>query len=288
MMTEPAPDISTYDDFRLFLRDWFERRKKIDPSWTYREFSRRAGFKSPNQLWLVIRGKRNVTPESLPQYLSVLELKYADRKTFEALVLFNQAEGVEEQKIRWKELCELKKRRGNVLEAEQYKYLTNWYYAAVCEMVNLKDFSEDGAWISKRLGSLITPRQAEESLRVLLDLKLVTRDENGRLKQSAGYITTGDQAQSLAAALYHEQMTRLILDAIRERGPAERNVTGLTFTMRREDYDQVVTAMNDFRKRIAAFVTSRLVQGQDDRLYQFSMNLVPLSESAPEPEKESA
>lgn len=283
-----APDISTYDDYRKFLKDWFESRQQADPSFTYREFSRQAGFKSPNQLWLVIRGKRNVTPEALPQYLSVLNLKHADRKLFQALVLFNQTGDIDEKQKRWKEICDLKKRRGQSLEAEQYKYLTNWYYAAVCEMVNLKDFEEDGAWIAKRLGGLITAHQAEEALRVLFELKLVTRDGCGKLKQSAGYVTTGDEAQSVAAALYHEQMTRLILGAIREQPPNVRNVTGLTFTMRREDYDQVVAAMNDFRKRIAAFVTSRLVQGEDETLYQFGMNLIPLTEPAQPPRKAPA
>lgn len=285
-MSSTLPDITLYDDYRKFLHDWFATRKSNDTTWTYREFSRRAGFKSPNQLWLVIRGKRNITRDSLPQYLSVLELKIADRKIFEALVLFNQAHDVAEQQQHWRELCDLKKRRGHNLEAQQYKYLTNWHYAAVCEMVNLRDFREDGAWIAKRLGALITPHQAEDALRVLAELKLVTRDEHGKLKQSAAYITTGDQAQSVAATLYHEQMTKLTLDAIREMPPSERNVTGLTFTMRREDYEQVVTAMNDFRKRIAAFITSRLTQGQDDGLYQFNLNLVPLSVPAPQTTKD--
>ena len=164
-MSNTIPDISNYDDYRKFLEDWFHYKKSLEPNWTYREFSNLAGFKSPNQLWLVIRGKRNITKEALSQYLSVLDLKLTERKIFAALVLFNQARDVEEQKIHWKELCELKKRRGISLDAEQYKYMTNWYYAAVCEMVNLKDFREDGTWIAKRLGGLISTHQAEEALR---------------------------------------------------------------------------------------------------------------------------
>jgi uncharacterized protein (TIGR02147 family) len=40
------PDIFTYSNSRLFLKDYYGERKKAHPSFSYRYFANKAGFKS--------------------------------------------------------------------------------------------------------------------------------------------------------------------------------------------------------------------------------------------------
>ena len=54
------PDVFTYIDFRLFLKDAFEAVKARAPRLSYRTFAKKAGFSSPNFLQMVIQGKRNL------------------------------------------------------------------------------------------------------------------------------------------------------------------------------------------------------------------------------------
>lgn len=273
------PNLFRYDNYRHFLRDWFAWMKEVKPGFSHRAFSHWAGFHSPNQLLLVIQGKRNIALPSLGRYFKTLKLNKTESRYFEALVKFNQADDMTAKKGYFHELSTYWLRKGSFLEPRQYDYLSHWHYTAIREMVSLKDFVENGTWIAKKLGSLITPGQAKEAVAGLLGLGLLKRNPNGRLAQTAQYVTTGDEVASVAAHLYHEQMMVLALESLKKVPSSERNITALTFTMRKEDYGAVVDEINACRKRIVAALQNREApaHGGDDALYQLNLHLFPVT-----------
>ena len=274
---EGKPNIFSYDNYRLYLKDWFFWMKQREQGFSYRKFSQLAGFKSPNQLLLVIQGKRGISQSSLQQYIRVLSLNRSEKKYFSLLVKFNQEKNLSVKKNLLKELSLFRDKQGQNLESEEYKYLTNWYFAAIREMVNLKDFKEDSHWISKKLHNMVTPSQANKAIKILLELELLTRDKKGCLCQSSKYLTTGNETQEVAAFLYHEQMNNITLEALKSKDTSFRNIAALTFSVRKEDYESIVKELNKLRKRIVDFVQHRLVQDEDDILYQLNLQFVPLS-----------
>ncbi|MBU1917519.1 DUF4423 domain-containing protein, partial [bacterium] len=86
-----------------------------------------------------------------------------------------------------------------------------------------------------------------------------------------------NETQEVAAFLYHEQMSQITLEALKSKDTSRRNITALTFSVRKEDYDSIVGELNKLRKRIINFVQHRLVQDEDDMLYQLNLQFVPLS-----------
>lgn len=265
-----------YDDYRKYLKDWFDWMKKTKPGFSHRAFSQWAGFKAPNQLLLIMTGERNIALSSIGKYTNVLKLGQIEKKYFELLVKFNQSKDMPSKAEYFQELSVYWLRRGDMLEAEQHKYLTNWYYAAVREMVNLRGFQENGRWISKRLGGLITPAQANKAIRILLELKLLSRNENGRLVQVSNYVTTGDEVQSITAFLFHEQMMKLALESLKEKPSSERNLTSLTFSLKRENYSAVIDGIIELKKRIITMLQNRKIQNEDDDVYQLNIHLFPI------------
>lgn len=271
------PNLFTYDDYRKFLKDWYEWMKETKPGFSYRAFSRWIGFKSPNQLLLVIKGQRNITLDTLGKYFEVLKLKHTEKKYFEILVKFNQAQDMPTKSQYFKEISLYWLKKGTVLEPEQLKYLSNWYYTAIREMVNLKGFQATGPWIVKKLGGLITTAQARKAIEILMELKLLTRDAvDKKLRQTSHYVTTGNEVNSVAAFLYHEQMIKLAMESLKEKSASERNLTALTFTIRKGDYDTLVGEINDFRKKMIAELQNREVQTEDTDLYQLNVHLFPI------------
>lgn len=271
------PSLLTYDNYRKYLGDWYLWMKETKPGFSYRAFSKWAGFQSPNHLLLVIKGERNVALPSIGKYFEVLKLKQTERKYFELLVKFNQAQDMPSKTEYFRELSVYWLRRGTLLKPEQYKYLTNWYYTAIREMVNLKDFKETGSWIARKLGDLVTPAQAEQAIKTLLELKLLERNKNKKLVQTSNYVTTGNEIGSIGAFLYHEQMMLLARLSLKEKASSERNLTALTFTMRKSDYDMIVSETNDFRKRLIAALQNRETIDQDEDLYQLNIHLFPIN-----------
>jgi len=99
MTTEPKisrPDIYTYLDIRLFLSDIYQHLKKTKAHFSFRTFSSKAGFKSPNVLKLAIDGKRKLSVASIYKFASALYLNKSEANFFETLVLFSQSQTLKE------------------------------------------------------------------------------------------------------------------------------------------------------------------------------------------------
>ena len=65
--------------------------KATRPSFSYRSFSKRAGFSSPNFLKRVAEGERSLSHDSIGRFARGLRLDDAEHAVFEALVQLNQA-----------------------------------------------------------------------------------------------------------------------------------------------------------------------------------------------------
>lgn len=272
-----APEVLDYDDFRKYLKDWYLWRKQQFGSYTYKRFSQDCGYQSSNFLHLVIQGKRDLSEQGIERVRGALSLKGIKRTFFITLVQFNQEDDPEFKAVHHHKLYLLRKKRGHKLKSKQYNYLSNWYYAAICELLNLKKFRNDPKWIAKKLGGTITEAQARKAIEDLLTLGMIATNEQGALKTTNEYFTTGAQTQAMAAYYYHEQMTERSLKALRQDDPERRNMTALTFSIREKDYHEIVEAISRFRSQIIQFLNGRLQQGEDDDLYQFNLHLFPLS-----------
>src|SRR5690606_11164244 len=85
-----------YLSYREYLKDYYRIAKQTIPAFSYRYFSRRAGFSSPNFLKLVIDGKRNLGSDSVKRFAKALELNTEEKGFFRSLVAFEQASTPEE------------------------------------------------------------------------------------------------------------------------------------------------------------------------------------------------
>ena len=271
------PHIFRYDNYRKYLGDWYTWMKEVREGFSFRAFSAWVGFKSPNQLQLVIKGKRNISLASADRYCKVLKLKKGEQKYFDLLIRFNQAKTMETRASYFKEISAFHLKRGSILKSRQYNYLSVWYYSALREMVAMKGFQENGSWISKKLNGLVTPHQAKEAIEALLEMGLLARGPHRRLMQTTDYVTTGDETEAVAASLYHDQMIRMAQHSLMKGDPAARNLTAVTFTIRAQDYATVIDDINDFRKRLTASLQNREDLRNDEGLYQLNIHLFPLS-----------
>ena len=80
------PSIYRYLDYRAYLRDWFAARKAEDPSFSRREFARRAGRTSPGFLTEVMDGTRQLTAPTVAAVTHALGLSRAESTYFGSLV----------------------------------------------------------------------------------------------------------------------------------------------------------------------------------------------------------
>ncbi len=270
------PNIFEYDDYRVYLDHLYAYFKSNHRQFSFRYFSQRAGFASPNFLKLVIEAKRNLSEDSITRFASALKLNRGETDFFTHLVHYNQAK-TPTQKAEGARLMLHTKgfQKIHPLQQAEYAYYANWYYIPVRELAGFADFQEDPSWIARRLRPTITPEQAAGALRDLEALGLLKRDTNGRLRQAQRTLNTANEVSSSAIARYHRDMMNLASCSIDSVPRTQREISAACVPVSRATAAKIKTMIQDFRAEILAIANE---DTDPDTIYQINMQLFPLSE----------
>ncbi len=271
-----------FQDHRLYLRAMTEFLKVHERGFSYRVFSKRAGFASPNFLKLVAEGQRNLSAASIPKFAQGLGLTRREAQAFHALVMLSQAKTDDERNTHFSSLRRIASAvEARVLGADQFDLYSTWYAPVVRELAARSDFRSDPEWIARRMSPPITPRQAAEALELLRRLGLLVEGKDGRLEPVARTVTTGLQVQSLAVRNHHRQALARAAETLDELPQEERDVTGLTLSLTREQYAELVERIARFRREILESVDREHDEGQVDtseaEVHQLLFVMYPLT-----------
>ncbi|MCQ2101239.1 TIGR02147 family protein [Fibrobacter sp. UWH5] len=268
------PDVLQYTNYRVYLRDYYEYKKKTTAAFSLRFFAEKAGLSSHAHLKLAIDGKRNITKNTATKLIHGLGLENQRAAYFESLVFFNQATTDEDKKIYYAQLIKASPRsRLHKMDKAQLRIFKEWHHSAILEMVGLKDFRPIPDQISNRLRGLITPAQVTESLNLLLELGLLVKTANG-YRQSNPLITTDDEVQDVVVKMYHNQMLSLSNKMLNDLPGAERDVSALTFGIKRSDFVNLKKHLQLMRKELLDFSAKA---GEAEEVVQINIQLFPLT-----------
>lgn len=268
------PDVLEYTNFRVYLRDYYEYKKKSQPSFSLRFFADKAGLSSHAHLKLTIDGKRNITKNTVTKLIHGLGLINQRAAYFENLVFFNQAETDEEKKAYYEQLIKCSPRsKLHKMDKAQFRIFREWHHSVILEMVGLRGFKAIPDLISKKLRGMVTPGQVQESLNLLLELGLLVKTANG-YRQRDPMITTDDEVQDMMVKLYHQQMMRISNNMLNELPSEERDFSALTFSIKREDFPKLKKHIQLMRKELLDFSAKA---GEGDDVVQVNIQLFPLT-----------
>lgn len=245
-----------YTDYRKYLKDWFAAGKLTRQSYSYRVFSKKAGFKSTNFIMLVIQGHRNLSEESLSKCSVALHLNKQEQEFFRNLVFFNQSQTHQDKDNYYQRLLQSKKfSQLKPIEKQQYEYYSAWYHPVVRELVASKDFDGTPEWIAKKLSPPITPAQAGKSIDLLESLGFITKNGNGGWKQCSSIISTGPELTSVVVHNYHKHLLDLSKDVMDKLSLEYRDTSAMTLGVPRERLPQLRDKIREFRKEILKMVS---------------------------------
>jgi len=270
------PLIFEYEDYRAFLRDTYCFQKARSRHFSFRNFSRRAGFSSPNFLKLVIDGQRNLSAESVEKFVAALRLNNAEGEFFHHLVRFTQART---PSVRVECARHILKSKGfqkiYPLKQAEFSYYACWYYIPVRELVSLVDFQEDPQWVAKKVFPVISVSEAAQALRDLEILGLLCRAPSGKLMQAQKTVTTANEVTSSSVANYHREMLQRAADSIDTVPRTQREISAACIPVSKATAAIIKTMLQEFRHEVLSLAA------QDDSpetIYQVNMQLFPISD----------
>lgn len=272
--------IFEYLDYRLYLNDYYLEKKKIS-KFSFREFSRMAGFTSPVFIKLVIEGKSNISNSSVGKLSKALGLVKTERSYFENLVMFDQAKNIDEK---MKYLEKLKKStsaiKSYVLTDEHFEYFSQWYHAVVLELLNTMEFRGDYGKLANTIHPPIKVAEVEQSIQLLKRLGLAEEGENGALRVTRQFVSTaGISMQALAVKNTQRKMAHLAADAIDSTLPRERDISGVSVGISQEGFNKAREELARCRERLLEIAAEDKLS---NRVFRVNLHLFPLSNPIPQ------
>lgn len=265
-------NIYNFLDYREFLKDRYRQLKETDPAFSFRYFSKQAGFGSPNYLKLVMDGKRNLSDDAIGKFAKGLRLDSHETEYFRFMVGYNQCDDtfrrqVYEAKLHYlRELFKVKE-----LIPEHYDYYHDWYHAAIREMVKKGGVRNNPGAIAQSLVPPISEEQARGSVVLLKKLNFVKERADGVLEAVE---TASDGAGAeLAQKIYHEQMAELAAKSLYTQGPDTQEFESVTVSLPPE---KVAELKSKIRELVAEVVRSHGT-GTGETVYQLNVQLFALT-----------
>lgn len=269
-----VPDILQYTNYRVFLHDYYAYKKLTSAVFSLRFFASKAGLSSHAHLKLVMDGKRNITKNTVVKLIQGLGFADERAQYFENLVFFNQAKTDKEKAFYYGKLIRSTPgSRLHKMDCAQFRIFTEWYHSVIREMVELVGFNPAPEWISRHLGGKISPSEASESLRLLTSLGLLSKTANG-FRQAQNLITTDDEVNDLLVKEYHRQMIDIAKSAIEDVPADKRDISAVTFAIRRKDFPSLKKHLQLMRKELLDFSCDA---GTGEDVVQVNIQLFPLT-----------
>jgi len=277
-MKTQKPNIYKYNDYRIFLKDLYQfQKKKSSHQISFRILSERAGLGSPNYFQLIMEGKRNLSSKMIPRFSEALKLEPQQKIFFEHLVNFTQAKSVEQKDAYFQKLLRFNQYKNAAkVQSDQYQYFSHWYYVVIREMVDLPQFQEDPRWIANALNPPITETQAREAIRVLLDLKLLQRNSDGKLKQSDSHLSTDQTVSAISVYHFHQEMITKGLQALKQPSD-EREISSMTLSLAQSELPKLKKRIYQFMYDTQAWLET--LPAKPDEIYQLNFQLFRLTQS---------
>jgi uncharacterized protein (TIGR02147 family) len=283
-MKDTQPKIYHYDDPILYLQDMIVFLKKTKKAFSYRYFTKKAGFSSPSALKLILDRKRGMTDKSAEKISKGLEHTSLDSEYFLELVRFTQEKNHEKKKEYYDRCIQIrKKKKIHSLSSDQFSYFSTWYHPAVRELVKHKNFNGDPSWIAQKIYPPITLRQASQSLELLLSLGLIKRDGRGSFVQSDRAISTERELKSMVVRQFHITMGEKAIESLKNIDPEMRDMSGITFGIPNYKIQELKDRIAQMRKDLTSTIGS--MDESTDDVYHLNIQLFPLTKKDDEDEE---
>ena len=239
-----------YLDHKKYLKDFYEDKKKNQKGFSYQVFADNVGFKSKSYIQDVIRGKRNLSQESLFKLTQYFKLSPKQTAYFQDIVEFNQAKNSEQKQYYLQRILEVSGSSSvTKLVKDQYEFYSKWHHNTIREIVSIYDFKGN----FKRLGEMLSPSisaiEAQKSIELLLKLGLIEK-EGKSYHVSDEQISSGNEVASTFVSMFHQENLSLALNSVGFISNQDRDLSCLVLRLSKNRFKEIREDIREFRKKL--------------------------------------
>lgn len=266
--------IFNYLDYRKYLSDALEERKRMNRHFSFRFISQHLDLKSSAFMNRVIKGKKKLPESLVPKIAELFKLNDTEREYLLILVKFNHCSDTADHEELFRKLDALKRKEtARHVQPEQYRVFTRWFYVAIRELLRIVRFKGDYHALAGSLHPKIKNREAREAIETLEKTGLIIRGEDGIYHPLESQITTGETWESELIKNLQIQFASLGKNAIVSLPKQQRDISNLTFCASEATMRRVADEIAALRRKILAFADN---DADADTVYQCNLQLFPI------------
>jgi uncharacterized protein (TIGR02147 family) len=268
--------IVEYTDFRLYMRDFYEERKRCS-AFSWREFSKVAGFSSPSYMKVVCDGKSNLSRIGIERTGAAMGLSGFEMDYFREMVVFGQAESEDKKKETYERMLAMAKaHKVRVLEGDLFEYYETWRNPVLRELAPIMPGATPGE-LAKMCYPEVSAQEVQQSLHFLTKSGLLKKDSENFVQSETSLRGTTD-ATRLAMRGMHRIMSRLATPAL-ELPKEVRNFSGVTMGLSRDSFGKIEKVLDECRQKIIEIAAE---EKNIEQVYRLNLQLFPLTKNVKE------
>lgn len=269
--------IIEYTNFRKFMRDFYEE-KKLRHTFSWREFSKSAGFSSSSYMKVVCDGKSKLSKVGVERTGQAMGLVGFEMDYFRAMVKFGQEETDVKKKAAFEEMRAIAKmHKARVINSDLFDFYESWQNPTLRELAPMMPGATPGE-LAKKCCNEISAEEVKNSLNFLAKNDFLKKIGDNTFEQTAKSIVGNPESTRLALRDMHREMAGLAAASL-DLPRSERNFTGVTMGVSKDSYERIVKVMNDCLRQVVAIANE---DTNIDQVYRMNLQLFPLTHSVKE------
>ncbi len=266
------PDLFNYLEYRDYLKEAYEERRRSRPGFSYRFIGNKVGMDS-SYLTRLFQKKLHLGDDLVERMARAFDLTGDSLEYFRNLVLFNKAKSETQARVFHEQLVRLRGVGYRVVREDQEEFFSNWIHAAVRSLLDYYPFEGDYEALGAMLSPPATGEQAKSSVFLLERLGMARRTEGG-FEILDNHLHSGDNWKAEAIKSFQKSTMELASRSLDAVPAASRDVSTMTMDVDAKTLDGLKAMIRKFQEDAAKLVGSG---GRSDRVYQLNIQLFPLT-----------
>jgi uncharacterized protein (TIGR02147 family) len=269
------PEIFNYLDYRKFMKDFYDYKKRTSAHFSQRLFIKLAGLPiSCSSLYpAIVKGKRGLSQSLKTKFSKAYKFSEKEAQYFSILVDFNQAKETTEKNHYFEHLSRFHHSKAQTIHQGQYEFFSKWYHSVVWNYIGMNPHIPSLQKVASNISPSITVTQLKQSIQLLLHLDLIEKTANG-YQVTNNHIRTEKDVEALIAKKNIQELTEIGLNILDTVPANQRQYNTLTFSVSKSGMQTIKERIRNFQEELRDVLDN---DQNEDRIYTLNIQLFPNS-----------
>ena len=243
--------ITEYKDYRKYMQDFYDERKRTG-AFSWREFSKLAGFTSPTYLKLVCEGKSGLSKVKMLQVSKAMGLTGYEEEYFSLLVLLAKATKDADKKTALLEMERIaREHKARVVDSDTFQYYESWKYPVIRELAPMMPEATPRD-LAEECKEYVSAEEIRDVLEFLVKAGFLKKEGEKNYVQTEQTVIGSKEALPIAIRAMHKEMAIMAARAVDRYSTSERFFNGATLSVNQDAYNKIVEEIKACCKKVVA------------------------------------